>query len=203
MKRIYLSALMACLACGSFAQSQWYHYTEEFYFVKEVSVEAYRGKQFRYEIAVNEKPSDTLSRVRIHGINVGKGKDAFINSQFDLETRKEQDWTVYTVAGRVDDHASRLWFYSAVNGNGQFYFDDISFYIELSPGQWKQLVLPNTSFESRSSNIFDGYYVSKRAAPGLRTRVSNQVYKTGSRSLEVISSSQQPVSVLTTALEEE
>ncbi len=200
MKRILLFTILFYTTLSGFSQSQWYYYAEEFYFVKEVSVKEFRGKNFRYEIAVNQNPSDTLSKVRIHGINVGNGKEEYINSDFTLESRKEQEWTIYTIAGVVDNSATRLWFYSAVNGNGKFYFDDISFYIEQEPGQWKQVVLPNTSFETKSRNIFDGFYVSKRSSRTLTTQVSNSVYKTGSRSLEVICTQQQPASLLTTTL---
>jgi hypothetical protein len=199
MKRILLFALLAFASISGTSQSHWYYYAEEFYFVKEVPVKEFRGKNFRYEIAVKSNPSDTLSKVRVHGINVGKGREDFISSSFDLETRQEQDWTIYTIAGKVDENAYRLWFYSAVNGNGNFYFDDISFYIENEPGQWKQLKLSNTSFENKSANIFDGYYVSKRNSNTLATQVSNKVFKTGQHSLQVTSKKQQPVSLLTTA----
>ena len=198
MKRIYLLSLLACATLSGFSQSQWYYYTEEFYFVKEVPVKEFRGKNFRYEIAVKETPSDTLSKVRVHGINIGKGKEEFINSHFSVESRIEQEWTIYTIVGTVDEQAFRLWFYTAVNGNGNYYFDDIGFYIEMEPGQWKQLVLSNTSFEKQGRNIFDGYYVSKRSSRTLSTQVSNRVFKTGKHSLQVTSSRQQPVSLLTT-----
>jgi len=198
MKRSLLFCLLCFCCMTGFSQSQWYYYAEEFYFVKEVPVKEFRGKNFRYEIAVKSNPFDTLSKIRVHGINVGKGKEEFIASDFTVESRTEQDWTIYTVIGTVDENAFRLWFYTAVNGNGSFYFDDISFYIEQSPGQWKQLLLPNTSFESKSPNIFEGYYVSKRKSNTLNTELSKQVYKTGSRSLHVTSKKQQPVSLLTT-----
>jgi hypothetical protein len=201
MKRILLFLLLACAGTSAFSQSQWYYYTEEFYFVKEVPVKEFRGKNFRYEIAVKASPTDTLSKVRIHGINVGKGNEDFINSDFALASRTEQEGTVYTIAGKVDENAFRLWFYSAVNGNGTFNFDDISFYVEMAPGQWKQIALPNYSFESKSKNIFEGYFVSARSSNTLNTQVSNTVYKTGSRSLQVTSKKQQPVSLLTQSQE--
>jgi len=198
MKRIFFLLLFISASSALFSQSQWYYYAEEFYFVKEVPVKDFRGKNFRYEIAVKSNPADTLSKVRIHGINVGKGREEFISSDFNLETRTEQEWTIYTVVGTVDEKAWKLWVYSAVNGNGDFYFDDISFYVETSPGNWKQINLENNSFEARSSNIFDGYYVSRRASKTLTTQISNATYKTGSKSLKVTSRQQQPVSLLTT-----
>lgn len=198
MKKLLFTFILAIACVSIYAQSQWYYYAEEFYFVKEVPVKDFRGKNFRYEIAVRALPSDTLSKVRVHGINVGKGREDFLHTDFSLEVRTEQDWTIYTLAGIVDENAWKLWFYTAVNGNGDFYFDDISFYIETEPGQWKQLFLNNPSFETRSSGIFDGYYVSKKHSSTLSTKLSDKIYKTGRQSLWVSSRKQQPASLLTT-----
>jgi hypothetical protein len=51
MKRIYLFCILFVSISAS-AQNEWFHYAEEFYFVKEMPVKAIRGKNFRYEIAV-------------------------------------------------------------------------------------------------------------------------------------------------------
>lgn len=174
------------------AQSVWYHFPEEFYFVKEVPITMWHGKNFRYEIAVKANPSDTLSKVRIHGIAVGRGKNDFINSPFNVESRTEQDWMVYTVVGTIDTDASKLWFYAAVNGNGNFYFDDVSFYVEDTPHHWRQLRLFNSSFEEKSQDIFAGYFVSRRKSPTLQTKLSREFFKTGGRSLLVTTSGAEP-----------
>ena len=155
-----------------------------------------RGKNFRYEIAVKASPEDTLSKVRIHGIAVGKGKEDYINSDYTVESRKEQEWTIYTIVGKVQEDAWRLWFYAAVNGNGDFHFDDISFYIEQESGSWKQLPLFNASFEEKNRDIFTGYFVSKRNSVNTRTSLSKMVYKTGTHSLRVKSQGQVSVSLM-------
>ncbi len=193
MKKILLFPLLLCCFM-SFSQSGLYHFVEEFYFVKEISVINYHGKQFRYEIAVKADPSDTLSKVRIHGIASGKGKDDFIKSNFVMETRIEQEWTVYTVIGKIEEGAHKLLFYASVNGNGDFYFDDINFYVEEMKARWKQVPLYNPSFEISKPDIFAGYYVSKRRANNLLVHLSGQIYKTGSQSLNVRTSGNIPVS---------
>lgn len=198
MKKVF-PVLFACLfALSAFAQNAVYHYPEEFYFVKEVPVTAYAGKNFRYEIAVKSDPADTLSKVRIHGVNVGKGPDDFLNSDFKVETRTEQEWTIYTVIGTVRPDAVRLWFYGAVNGNGKFYFDDLCFYVEDYAGHWKQVALFNHSFEEKSKNIFAGYYVSTRKSGSVRTGLTGEVAKTGQHALYVNTANAQPVNTLST-----
>ncbi|MBC7827463.1 MAG: hypothetical protein H7122_06950 [Chitinophagaceae bacterium] len=194
MKKTLLFPLFLFFCIISFAQSTRYHFAEEFYFVKEISVSNYKGKQFRYEIAVRSNPTDSFSKIRVHGIASGKGKEDFIKSNFAIESRIEQEWTIYTIAGQVQDEAYKLLFYSSVNGNGDYYFDDVNFYIEEQPGKWKQLEVFNPSFEIRKPDIFAGYYVSKRRSDGLNVHLSNQIYKTGNLSLNVKTSGNIPVS---------
>ena len=187
MKKIALIFFTTVCVLTSYAQTpaSFLHYAEEFYFVKEVPTASLQGKNFRYEIAVKADPADTLSRVRVHGIGVGKGQEDFLNSNFSIETRTEQEWTIYTVVGTVSPHAKKLWFYASVNGNGNFYFDDLSFYIEETPGKWRQLSLFNPSFEEKQRDIFAGYYVSTRRSANVQTVLSREVVKTGEKSLLV------------------
>ncbi len=200
MKKVLFSLFAGLSFYFSLAQAPHYHFAEEFYFIKEVPVMNYTGKNFRYEIAVKADPADSLSKVRIHGIAVGKGQEDFLGSTFVVESREEQEWTIYTVIGKVRDDAKRIWFYSAVNGNGRFYFDDLSFYIEEQAGKWKQLRLFNSSFEENSPDIFTGYYVSKRKSSGLETALSDTVVKSGRHALQVITRRATPVSLKNTAV---
>ena len=202
MKKICVIFFASLCVLSSYGQTPaaWYHYAEEFYFVKEVPAASLQGKHFRYEIAVKANPTDTLSKVRIHGIGVGKGADDFLSSNFTVETRTEQDWTIYTVIGTVKPEAKKLWFYAAVNGNGSFYFDDISFYIEDQPGQWRQLRLFNASFEEKQPDIFAGYYVSSRRSANVVTVLSRDVVKTGQKSLLVRTSGAAPTTAVSSAM---
>ncbi|MDF2190966.1 hypothetical protein [Paraflavitalea sp. CAU 1676] len=187
MKKIVCIFFACVCAFVSPAQTPaaWFHYAEEFHFVKEVPATSMQGKNFRYEIAVKSNPSDSLSKVRIHGIGVGSSGEPLTGNEFTIETREEQDWTVYTVVGTVRADAQQLWFYASVNGNGNFYFDDISFYLEESPGKWKQLTLFNPSFEEKQADIFAGYQVNKRRSATVQTMLSAEVVKTGHHSLLV------------------
>jgi len=185
--------LMLAVIAGSQLNAQtqstdWYYFPDEIYFVKEVPAKDVRGKQFRYQIAVQANASDTFSKVRINGVPAGKGKDDFLNnSNFTKEQTTENGWTIYTITGVVPADCHKLWFYSAVNGNGNFYFDNIQFYI-LEGNDWIEIELNNASFESEDKNIFKGYYVSSRTSPHLKTAVSNTVAYHGDRSLEVCTS---------------
>ena len=195
MKKVLLLVLpLCCTLLADAQQNQWnFYYTEGFYFVKEVPVLGYRGKNFRFEIAVKANPSDTNSKAHIHGAAVGKRKEEVLDNNYKVETRTEQDWTIYTVVGKVDKDAWNLWIYAAVNGNGHFFFDDLNCYIETAPGRWKQLRLFNASFEEKSPNIFTGYFVKGNYSEKVRTAISSNVYKTGKRSLHVQTRGQKPV----------
>jgi len=199
MKKAALFIIPLFIYFSGLAQNIGYHYNEEFYFVKEVPVMLFHGKNFCFEIAVRANPSDTLSKVRIHGVGVGERKDDFLNSDFKLENRQEQEWMIYSIRGKVSPQAQKLWFYSAVNGNGDFFFDDVTCYIEEAPGKWKQLELYNASFEVKSNDIFKGYYVSKPFSATIRTKLTGAVYKTGKKSLHVQTRGQLPLPLTNTS----
>ncbi len=186
MKKPLLFLLfIACFQLTAFSQSDWYYFPDEIYFVKEVPARELRGKEFRYQIAVKAMPADTFSKVRINGVAAGKGLQDFINnSNFTKELVTENGWTIYTITGTVPPEAWKLWFYSAVNGNGEFYFDDVQFYLKEGTN-WVQLDLNNPSFEENKKNIFTGYYVSNRNSPNLRTALTKSEAFHGEQSLQV------------------
>ena len=185
MKAALLLAFGLCCLLKSSAQSEWYYFPDEIYFVKEVPAKEFRGKHFRYQIAVKADPADTFSKVRINGVGVGKGPDDFLNnSAFTKGSHTENNWTIYTITGVVPNEAWKLWFYSAVNGNGNFYFDNISFSIE-EDGEWMEIELPNSSFEESNKNIFNGYYVSTRKSLHMKTEISKEVAFHGNCSLHI------------------
>ena len=191
-KLILLFAILACLQHTAFSQSDWYYFPDEMYFVKEVPAKDLRGKEFRYQIAVKAMPTDTFSKVRINGVAAGKGMEDFLNnSKFTKEQTTDGDWTIYTISGVVPAEAWKLWFYSAVNGNGNFYFDNVQFYVR-EGNDWVQLDISNPSFETEGKNIFKGYYVSSRNSAHLKTLVTRTVSFHGEQSLQVQTSGLRP-----------
>lgn len=184
-KLLALLSVLCCIQLTARSQSDWYYFPDEIYFVKEVAVKDLRGKEFRYQIAVKAAASDTFSKVRINGVAAGKGREDFINnSNFTKEQSDENGWTVYTITGTVPEEAWKLWFYSAVNGNGEFHFDNIQFHVK-EGNDWVQLELSNPSFEDDNKNIFKGYYVNNRQTPHLKTSISKTVVFHGEQSLQV------------------
>jgi len=185
MKAALLLSFSLALVLKLSAQNEWYYFPDEIYFVKEVPAKEFHGKHFRYQIAVKANATDTFSKVRINGVGVGKGPDDFLNnSSFTKGYYTENNWTIYTITGTVPEKAFKLWFYSAVNGNGDFYFDDISFFIE-EDGEWLEIELPNSSFEQGGKNIFDGYYVSTRKSDHLKTAIAKDTAFHGEHSLHI------------------
>lgn len=189
MKRILLFLLAACgsLAYGQNTLSP--DYPGSFVFLKEIRAEALPGKNFRYEIAVRAEQGEDLSNLSLHAsCQNGSGQEEEVLG-FRIETRQEQDWTVYTLIGEAGSDCRALRFYTAVKGTGHYYFDDVSFYLQDQPHHWEQLKLDNPSFEEGENNLFDGYLVKSGPSAGTEARLSRQVYKTGRQSLEIIRSS--------------
>lgn len=193
MKKLFaVLCVLCCIQFAAYSQADWYYFPDEIYFVKEVPVKELRGKEFRYQIAVKSAAADTFSKVRINGVAAGKGREDFLNnSGFKKEQTEDNGWTIYTISGTIPQEAWKLWFYSAVNGNGEFYFDHIQFFIR-EGNDWVQLELTNPSFEEDNKNIFKGYYVNNRQTPHLKTSISKAVSFHGEHSLQVHTSGLRP-----------
>lgn len=186
MKRIALFLFILAVTAPSFAQRNRQYSPRTFYFFKEVPVQAYEGKAFRFEIAVKAFPADSLSGVRIEGRATGSDRSQVaLTNPFTVETRDEQGWTVYTVIGNITPGTRQLRFYHIVTGRGDFYFDDVNCYIEDRPGHWIQLQLFNHSFEETQPDVLTGYYTSGRPPANLITQPSTDIFKSGHQSLEI------------------
>ena len=187
MKNPSLLLFFTLITAATYAQADRFYYPDAFYFVKEVNVASQKGKAFHFDISVKENPADSLSRPRIYTIQARKGKEDFIGNSFAYAKAGNGDWRTYSIDGTIDQEASRVWLYVAVNGNGDFYFDNLHFFVADSTGALREEKLANTSFEEKK--LLAGYYQSKHASPELRLRFS-PVASDGKQSLQVSVSGQ-------------
>jgi len=189
MKNLSLGLFFALATAVTYAQSDRFYYPDAFYFVKEVNVKQQQEKAFHFDISVKENPADTLSHPRIYSIQVRKGKEDFIGNTFAYAKAVDGDWKTYSIDGNIDKEAIRILLYVAVNGNGDFYFDNLHFFMADSSGALREEKLSNTSFEEKK--LLAGYYLSKRTSPDFKLQFS-PLATDGKQSLQVSVSGQKP-----------
>jgi hypothetical protein len=189
MKNLSFLLLFVLAAGAGHAQTNRFYYPDAFYFVKEVNVVSQKGQPFHFDISVKENPADTLSKPRIYAIQARKGKEDFIGNTLVYATAGTGDWKTYSIDGTVDKEATRVWLYVAVNGNGDFYFDNLHYSIADSSGALQQQELPNASFEEKK--LLAGYHVSRRFSPDLVIRPSS-LARDGKLSVQVTTTGQKP-----------
>jgi hypothetical protein len=190
MKTIALLLCFALAATLAQAQSERFLYPDAFYFVKEVNIKGQKGKAFHFDISVKENPSDNLSKPRIYAIQARNGKDNFIGHTLTYAKPSDGLWKTYSIDGVADQNATRVWLYIAVNGNGDFYFDNLRFFLADDNGVLHEKKLPNASFEAPKP--LADYYIGKpyaSYASTLKVRLS-PVASDGSQSVEVSTSGQ-------------
>lgn len=189
MKALTLFLALALPALATQAQSTRFYYADAFYFVKEVPVAQQQNKPFHFDISVKENPADTLSRPRIYAIQVRKGKEDIIGKTLIYANAAGDSWKKYSIDGTVDPEATRIRLYVAVNGNGDFYFDNLRFFMADSTGALKEKVLANASFEEKK--LLSGYYMSRRFAPDFKLQAS-PLAADGKLSIQVTTTGQKP-----------
>src|SRR5258708_3379088 len=129
MKNIYLLLTTVLFTASAIAQSEQFNYPDAFYFVKEIKTEGLTERPFHIEITVKENPADSLSKPRIYAVQVRKGKEDIIGKTMVYATVTNGEWKIYSIDGITEKQATRIWFYAAVNGNGNFYFDKLQYSI--------------------------------------------------------------------------
>jgi hypothetical protein len=189
MKNFYLLLISVVVTAAVYAQSARFYYPDAFYFVKEVTVTGAGEHPFHFEIAVKENPADTFSRPRIYAIQVRKGKEDIIGKTLVYAKASEGDWKTYSVDGIVDNEATRIWLYVAVNGNGDFYFDKLCYSLADATGTLQEKELPNASFEEKK--LLSGYFISNQPSQELKVRLSS-VAADGKQSVQVTVTGQKP-----------
>lgn len=186
MKNLAFLCTAFFLYAGLHAQPGHFYYPDAFYFVKEVKAEGLAGKAFRFEISVQEKPSDTFSKVRIYTVQVRKGREDIIGRTFTYAVSAGSNgWNTYRIEDTVDQEATRVWLYVSVNGNGNFYFDRLRYFISDANGVLQYTPLANGSFEEKGRQVLKDYYVSKQASPGFVLSVATDPVLEGEQSLHL------------------
>ena len=185
MKRIVSIFLPLLCFIVSQAQPSGIAIRENFQFAKKVEIKESAGKNFRYEMAVRSDSPDTLDGVRFFGAATDRN-DNIISSKFvNIEKRREQEWTIFTIVGQLPEHTTSVWFFTSVTAAGTYYFDDISLFLESHPGSWKQIGITNSSFEDSSPVLFAGFAIPDQKSNNPRTSLTEKIYKTGKHSLMI------------------
>lgn len=196
MKTFCLLLATVLLGLSTAAQSEQFNYPDAFYFVKEITTAGLPERPFHLEITVKENPADSLSKPRVYAIQVRKGKEDIIGKTMKYATVTNGEWKTYSIDGITDKDATRIWFYAAVNGNGSFYFDKISYSIADATGTLLEKDLVNQSFEDKK--ILNGYYVSTGDTKYLQVKKSD-IANDGKQSLQVTVSGQKRAALRTVA----
>ncbi|MEP6750983.1 MAG: hypothetical protein ABJB86_24825 [Bacteroidota bacterium] len=196
MKNTCLLLITALLFLSASAQSEQFNYPDAFYFVKEIKIAGLTERPFHIEITVKENPADSLSKPRIYAVQVRKGKEDIIGKTMVYATATNGDWKTYSIDGITDKQATRIWFYAAVNGNGNFYFDKLTYSIADINGTMQEKDLINQSFEDKK--LLNGYFVSAAYSKNLQVKLS-PVANDGKQSLQVIVTGQKPAGMRSVA----
>ncbi|MDE3251075.1 MAG: hypothetical protein KGO82_20585 [Bacteroidota bacterium] len=195
MKNVCLLLLLAMAAATTHAQSASFNYPDAFYFVKEINVSKQTERPFHLEITVKENPADSLSKARIYAIQVRKGKEDIIGRTMTYaKIASNGEWNTYSIDGITDKAATRIWLYAAVNGNGDYYFDNISYSIADHTGTLLEADLSNQSFEDHK--LLNGYFVSPTDGKNIRVQKS-PVASEGKQAVLVSVTGQKPAGMRT------
>ncbi|MRT94429.1 alpha/beta fold hydrolase, partial [Ancylomarina sp. 16SWW S1-10-2] len=158
MKVIYMKSFLFILffiAFANIAETQVLTNTNKFSLVKEIPLKKYKNDRYTLRADVKNVPTDSTGLAELFLLQVGKGDYDFIESSGQTKRISSRDtsWTSYSISGRIKQGAERIWVYLQTEGNGDCYFDNLSFKVEINDSIWTENLFREGNFESVSNPI--------------------------------------------------
>ena len=160
--KILCLLLLLGLPLRSFSQA--YHSSNNFFFLSQVGVERFAGRSYRYQVSLRYVPTDTTAKASFMVLQVGKNDYDFKKRDYTKEVIQPTEWHTYTIQGTVEPGVKKLWFYSALDGNGTFWFDNFTLQVQLPNQTWENVPVKNGDFEHAATPLA-GYETGKKDLP--------------------------------------
>lgn len=170
--------LLVCLVSVGFVQSSVAQATWGSY-ARAVSAKGYEGKRFKLQADIKAEVEDDSASARLWA-RVDKAQGTgFFNNMWKSPVRSA-GWKTYTIDGKIDTTATRLYFGALAEMNGKFYFDNFKITVETTPGKWETIY--SDDFEKDLAGWSEGigmadaginklYKISLRADAGTKSKV--------------------------------
>lgn len=159
-------ALFLCLLLGislaGFGQA--YHSSNSFFFLPQVPVKQFQGRPYRYQVSIKYVPADTTAHVSLRAMQIGKNDYDFKQTDPFTERLQPNAWHTYTIQGQIGAGVEKLWFYSILDGNGQFFFDNLTLQVQMPTQAWQPVPIKNGDFE-HSATPLAGYETGRKDLP--------------------------------------
>ncbi|WP_086597548.1 alpha/beta fold hydrolase [Hymenobacter crusticola] len=160
--QVLLLLLLFALPLAGLAQT--YHSSNSFFFLPQVSIERYQGQPYRYQVSVRYVPADTTAHVSLMALQVGKSDYDFKQRDTLAEAVRPNEWQTYTLTGQLGPSTKKIWFYSAIGGNGTFFFDNLTLQVQDANQAWQPVPIKYGDFE-HSPTPLAGYETIEKALP--------------------------------------
>ena len=125
---------------------------------------SFRAGPYRYQVSIRYAPADTTAHVFIKAMQVGKNDYDFKKQDAATEPILPAAWHTYAIQGQIAPGVKKLWFYSALSGNGTFFFDNLTLEVQQPNQTWQAVPIKNGDFE-HSATPLAGYETGRKDLP--------------------------------------
>jgi pimeloyl-ACP methyl ester carboxylesterase len=170
LNKTLLFFLLLCVSLTGFGQA--YHSSNGFFFLPEVAVKQFQGCPYRYQVSVKYVPADSTAHVTARTMQQGKRQFDFRQADLLTERVLPNGWHTYTIQGQVKAGVEKLLFYSIIDGNGTFLFDNLTLQIQTPAQGWQTVPIRNGDFE-HSITPLAGFETGRKDLPaGLKVSLA-------------------------------
>ena len=149
---------------------QAYRSSTNFSFLAEASLGKYKSRPYRWSVSMRYEPADTTAKLKIWAVQWGKQVGDFKKTDRFAQRILPNEWRTYTIEGTLAPQADLVYLYSGLEGNGRFFFDNLSLQVQAPDQTWQNVPLKNGDFE-HSPTPLAGYLTD----PELKGKLPNGV----------------------------
>ena len=134
--KLFFGIIFSLLFLSAGAQDSWIAYNQS------VDAKNYAGKNFRLTAMVRTFLSDDSASAHLW-VRVDKEKGMGFFENMDKAPIRSSEWKPYSIQGKIDTGAVKIFFGVYCMYNGSFYFDNVKLEVESAKNKWQTLYAAN------------------------------------------------------------
>jgi len=153
---------------SGFAQTKTIN--NSFYLGRRIKSDPGINQSFRFSAELKSTSVDTNRNFTMQVRQV-ENDDNWVSSKTKRNSLPDTNWHDTFIESEVNSKTREFWLNIKVEGNGDFYVDNVRFQIRNNAGIWRDIAIPNADFEQSENNLLKGFIQYEQLPDGVTTKL--------------------------------
>lgn len=173
---LLFSAILFTIHLSGFAQTKTV--SNSFYLGRRIKCEPIGNQALRFSAELKSTSVDTNRNFTLQVRQV-ENDDTWLSNKTRRNLLPDTNWHISTIESEINSKTKEFWLNIKVEGNGDFYIDNVRFQIKNKGGIWHDIDIPNGDFEQSENNLLKGFIRYDHLPDGVSTKLVNRADTSG------------------------